>query len=322
MTRLVRHKKFLISIRRERMPSSAKVAINDLSEDALPARATHAGAATQILEVQSDKVQYTKDYITSTYSYSRTEVEMTADRVLCVPRTHEYTFRTGRKVPKTGMMLIGWAGNNGSTVTASILANKLNISWNRKEGECHPNYYGSLTQATTIRIGNNAEGKEIHIPFSTVLPMVHPNNLVIGGWDINDANIADAMQRAAVLDYDLQRQLRPHLENLKPLPSIYYPDFIAANQSDRANNTKNNQNKQEDLDAIRQDIRDFKEKNDLDKVIIVWTANTERFTDVRPGLNTTAVSLLFTCLFVLSDFQFKFFSQFTVHCGCMHTPEK
>jgi myo-inositol-1-phosphate synthase len=59
---------------------------------------------------------------------------------------------------------------------------------------------------------------------------------VIGGWDINNANLAEAMQRAQVLDWDLQRQLIPYMKDIVPLPSIYIPDFIAANQSDRANN--------------------------------------------------------------------------------------
>jgi hypothetical protein len=39
-----------------------------------------------------------------------------------------------------------------------------------------------------------------------------------------------------VLDYDLQRQVGPLMADLRPLPSIYSSDFIAANQSDRANN--------------------------------------------------------------------------------------
>lgn len=59
---------------------------------------------------------------------------------------------------------------------------------------------------------------------------------MIGGWDINNADLASAMERACVLDHDLQRQLVPALKELKPLPSIYYPDFIAGNQEDRANN--------------------------------------------------------------------------------------
>jgi myo-inositol-1-phosphate synthase len=49
-------------------------------------------------------------------------------------------------------------------------------------------------------------------------------------------NLADAMTRARVLEPTLQQQLRPHMQSMRPRPSIYYPDFIAANQSDRADN--------------------------------------------------------------------------------------
>jgi myo-inositol-1-phosphate synthase len=76
-----------------------------------------------------------------------------------------------------------------------------------------------------------------------------------------------------------------------PLPSIYYPDFIAANQSDRANNVLTG-SKQDHLETIRQNIRDFKESNCLDKVIVLWTANTERFSDIVEGINDTAENLL------------------------------
>lgn len=48
--------------------------------------------------------------------------------VLCLWWTHQvtpkrqlFTFKTERKVPKTGLMLVGWGGNNGTTVTAGRL---------------------------------------------------------------------------------------------------------------------------------------------------------------------------------------------------------
>lgn len=37
---------------------------------------------------------------------------------------------------------------------------------------------------------------------------------------------------------------------------------------------------------------DFKAQNGLDKVIVMWTANTERYTDILPGVNDTADNLL------------------------------
>lgn len=190
------------------------------------------------------------------------------------------------------LMMVGWGGNNGSTVTASILANKNKISWHSKRGVHHPNYFGSVTQASTVKLGVDAEGNDVYIPFSKVLPMVEPNDLVLGGWDISGKNLGESMERAQVLEYDLQRQVRSEMDKLVPLPSIYYPDFIAANQSDRADNLIPGDDKQAHLDQIRKDIRDFKAANALDKVIVIWTANTERYADMVPGVNDTAENLL------------------------------
>ena len=274
---------------------SVGVEVNSLRTDTEHSPADHTGVTSQHrIVVNNPSVQYSDAHIDSQYLYEKNHVDLdqSSKTVTITPRKHLYRFRTERRVPKVGVMLVGWGGNNGSTVTAAIEANKRGLTWMRKEGKQSPNYFGSLTQATTIRIGSNQQGKEVHIPFSSILPMLHPNDLVIGGWDINSANIAQAMERACVLDYDLQRQLAPLLSSLQPLPSIYYPDFIAANQSDRADNLIPAGTKKADLEHLRNDIRQFKANNKLDKVIVLWTANTERFTDVRAGLNLTADELL------------------------------
>lgn len=39
-------------------------------------------------------------------------------------------------------------------------------------------------------------------------------------------------------------------------------------------------------------MREFKEKHDLDKVVVLWTANTERFSAVETGINDTKDNLL------------------------------
>jgi len=48
------------------------------------------------------------------------------------------------------------------------------------------------------------------------------------------------------------------MKDIVPLPSIYYEDFIAKNQKDRANNVIPGNNKLEHLERIRKDIRNFK----------------------------------------------------------------
>jgi len=237
--------------------------------------------------IQSDAVQYTDNEIVSEYHYQVTRVQ---DKVI-TPVNEKYTFKTERKVPKLGIMLVGLGGNNGSTVTAGILANKHNITWNTKEGEQKPNYFGSITQASTVRLGTDENGESVYVPFNEMLPMVNPNDLVIGGWDISSMNMADAMKRAEVLDFDLQRKLEPYMKEIQPLKSVYYPDFIAANQEERADHVLEG-TKAENLAQLRKDMREFKANNNLDKVIVLWTANTERFADIIEGVNDTSANLM------------------------------
>lgn len=244
-------------------------------------------------KVVSDKVQYDDTYITANYEYETTRVTKNGDDVTATPTRTEYTFRTERKVPRTGMMLVGLGGNNGCTVTGGILANRLKTTWNTKEGVHEANFYGSVSQASTLRVGATAEGEEVNIPFSHMLPTVAPTDLVVGGWDINNANLAEAMKRSKVFAYDLQRQLTPELESITPLPSIYYPDFIAANQAERANNVvAGDKASMAHVEHLRKDIRDFKAKHNLDKVVVLWTANTERFCTIAEGVHDTAENLI------------------------------
>ncbi|KAL4426816.1 hypothetical protein ABPG77_006602 [Micractinium sp. CCAP 211/92] len=241
--------------------------------------------------VDSPNVQYGEDAITSSYTYQHTSVERTdAGQWVVKPQSTEYTFKTDTRVPKLGVMLVGWGGNNGTTVTGGILANKHGITWMTKDGLKKPNYFGSLTHAATVRIGNY-KGEEVHVPFSSLLPMVHPNDFVLGGWDISGMNLADAMERAQVLDFELQKQLVPLMRDMVPLPGIYDPAFIAANQAERADNVIKG-TKREQMETVRQHIRDFKAANAVDKVIVLWTANTERYSEVIEGLNDTADNLM------------------------------
>ena len=81
------------------------------------------------------------------------------------------------------------------------------------------------------------------------------------------------------------------MSKLKPLPSVLHGDFIAANQSERATNVKSG-GKQEQLEQVRADIRAFRAAEGVDKVIVLWTANTERFAEIQTGVNDSARNLL------------------------------
>jgi len=247
---------------------------------------------TNKFKVNSPNVKYEEGSITTDYSYRSTETRVVNGEVVVTPKETKYTFKTVSKVPKTGLLIVGLGGNNGSTVVAGTIANKMNMTWNTKEGVQKANYFGSLTQSSTVSLGTDANtGTEVFVPLKAMLPMVEPNDLVIHGWDISSLNLGEAMKRAKVLDYDLQRQVLPHMTPIVPLPGVYFPDFIAANQSDRADNVLTG-TKAELVEIIRKNIRDFKQQHNLGSVIVLWSANTERFSSIVAGVNDTSANLL------------------------------
>lgn len=248
-----------------------------------------------LFTVNSPNVVYTDNEIKSQYAYHTTDITRNADnKLVATPKATNYHFKVDRKVGKLGVMLVGWGGNNGSTVTAGIIANRDGLVWETREGPRAANYYGSVVMSSTVKLGTDAKtGDEINIPFHDMLPMAHPNDLVIGGWDISSMNLADSMDRAQVLEPTLKQLVRKEMSTMKPLPSIYYPDFIASNQGDRADNVIDGDKAcWAHVEHIQKDIRDFKAQNGLDKVIVMWTANTERYADLVPGVNDTAENLL------------------------------
>ncbi|CAH1116300.1 unnamed protein product [Phaedon cochleariae] len=238
-----------------------------------------------VVEVDSDNVSYTENYIETKYKYEYTTAERNGNVIKVTPKSEELVIRTSRRVPKVGVMLVGWGGNNGTTFTAAVIANRLGLSWPTKKGIQESNWYGSLTQASSIRLGG-----DVFVPFRNLLPMIHPDDIIIDGWDISSMDLIESMERAQVLEHTLQQQLKQHMKGMKPRPSIYIPEFIAANQESRADNIITG-TRQEQLEQIQKDIADFKESSGVEKVIILWTANTECFSNVLVGVNDTAGNL-------------------------------
>ena len=130
----------------------------------------------------------TKDgHLHTKYTYQKSVVEKDSNGNFNVtPTAVDYNFKFDLKVPKVGLLLVGIGGNNGTTLLAATLANKHNISFETKEGVVKPNYYGSVTQSSTVKIGVDKEtGDDVYAPFNSIVPMVSPNDLVIDGWDIS-----------------------------------------------------------------------------------------------------------------------------------------
>lgn len=67
--------------------------------------------------------------------------------------------------------------------------------------------------------------------------------------------------------------------------------FVAPNQKDRADNILTGTRK-ELIEQVRAQIRNFKSVNQLEKLIILWSANTERYMEIDPKIHGTEEALL------------------------------
>jgi myo-inositol-1-phosphate synthase len=188
-----------------------------------------------------------------------------------------------------GVLLVGLCGNNGSTLTASLLAHREGIEWKDSRGNRHtPDWLGS-----TIMRGSTSdpEGRTFH----ELYPFQDPLNMVIGGWDIQSINMSEAVRRAGVLNWQIEEKLRDTLEKITPMRGYYDPDYIAGNQRDRATHVM-----PEDaslvcvLSSLREDIRLFKKRHG--RVIVLWTANTERMMEEDPEVHLGSWGCLFKAI--------------------------
>lgn len=257
------------------------------------ARSTGAVTAYGTLTVDSQDVRYEPNAIYSRYCYRSVRAKVNNDgNVRATPYETIYHFRTMREARRVGIMQVGWGGNNGTTLTAAMVAHQHNVTWKTRSGTQQPNYNGSLTQAATLRVGFDDSGRDVFVPLRSFIPLAEPSEIALGGWDISGCNLADALDRAGVLEPDLCTKLRPHLEHMAPLPAAFDPKFIAKNQRPRADNLIPSQDKWTQLEALRKDIQCFKSEHKIDFVVVVWTANSERYAEESHGVNDTAENLL------------------------------
>jgi myo-inositol-1-phosphate synthase len=95
---------------------------------------------------------------------------------------------------------------------------------------------------------------------------------VFGGWDIFEDNSYEAARTAGVIDLPLLDQIKPELEAIKPMSAVFDRKYVKRLDGP---NVKRGANKRELADQLRDDIRRFKETNQLDRLVLIWCGSTE-----------------------------------------------
>jgi myo-inositol-1-phosphate synthase len=143
-----------------------------------------------------------------------------------------------------------------------------------RRGTARP--FGSLTQLATIRLGKRTERRSPLI--KDFVPLASLDDLVFGAWDPIPDDAYTAAKKAGVLEAKDLEPVADMLRALRPMPAVFDPRYVT-----RLNgtNVKQGKTKRDLAEQLRQDIRDFKARHGLDRLVMVWCASTEAF--IRPG---------------------------------------
>jgi len=129
---------------------------------------------------------------------------------------------------------------------------------------------GSLTQMATIRLGKRTDNRSPLI--RDFVPLARLEDIVFGAWDPIPDDALTAARKAGVLEEKHLGPVADMLSSIRPMPAVFDQKYVT-----RINgtNVKKGKTKRDLAEQLRQDIRDFKAQNKLDRVVMVWCASTE-----------------------------------------------
>lgn len=172
---------------------------------------------------------------------------------------------------KLGVLSVGLGAVATTFITGTLMARK---------GLSNP--VGSFAQLAKMRVGRGNEKKYLKV--GDIVPMTDLNDIVFGAWDVFTDNAYESAKYCQVLKNEDIEPVRAELESIRPMKACFDPDFAhnlldesfgripepvwAMPEDTRWNYAQN----------LRNDIRNFKKENNLDRVIVFWIASTEAYT--------------------------------------------
>jgi myo-inositol-1-phosphate synthase len=136
---------------------------------------------------------------------------------------------------------------------------------------------GSLTQMATIRLGKRTDKRSPSI--KEFVPLADLDDLVFGAWDPIPDDALTAARKAGVLEEKHLEPIADFLARIKPMPAVFDQKYVSRIAG---TNVKKGKSKRDLAEQLRQDIRDFKAKHKLDRIVMVWCASTEVYIKAGP----------------------------------------
>jgi len=136
-----------------------------------------------------------------------------------------------------------------------------------KKGLSQP--IGSLTQMGHIRLGKRTDNRNPKV--KDFVPLADFNDIVFGGWDVYEDNVYDAAMKAKVLEPGLLNAIKSELENVVPMKAAFDRNYA---KNLVATNVKTG-TRHELAQQVMADIQNFKQKNNCNRIVLVWCGSTE-----------------------------------------------
>ena len=138
---------------------------------------------------------------------------------------------------------------------------------------------GSLTQLGRIRLGKRTERRVPRI--AEFVPLTQLEDLVFGAWDPIPDNAYEAALKAGVLD--ARAHLDPiadFLRSIVPMPAAFDRRYVRRLDGP---NVKPGTSKRAWAEALREDIRRFRETHGCDRLVMIWCGSSEAYLEPSPA---------------------------------------
>ena len=143
-----------------------------------------------------------------------------------------------------------------------------------------------MTQYDKVRVGKGADKK--YLKYDEIVPMAKLDDIVFGAWDVYPENAFESAMHCQVLKEKDILPVKDELEKIVPMKAAFDKNFAKRLEG---NNVKDCKDRWDMTEQLREDIRNFKKENGVDRIVVLWSASTEVYVPVNEKIHYTLADL-------------------------------
>ena len=165
---------------------------------------------------------------------------------------------------RLGIMVVGNGAVATTFMTGVLMA---------RRGLAKP--IGAMTQYDRIRVGRGDEKK--YLKYNELFPLASLDDIVFGCWDVYPQNAYQSAMYAEVLKAKDIEPVRDELEQIVPMKAAFDRNYAKRLNGE---NVKDCKTRWEMVEALRDDIRRFRDEKKCSRIVVLWAASTEIYVPV------------------------------------------